>query len=186
MLIWVSQRSQCFKIRVAQHWGGRGHITVRAKVWGVNRKNFLENSREAVSVSTDVITTKILSPLILTTPENTITYHNALCLSPRILHKHCLQFLLGVKMAPRETENNAYPKCWSDRKRALWYVMVFSGVVNCNVWDQEIHTKKRESGLNLYYATLIFSILTLVISECSCDNLKNGFNTPEAFLFFLL
>ena len=24
---------------------------------------------------------------------------------PKILHKHCLQFLLGVKMTPRETEN---------------------------------------------------------------------------------
>ena len=31
----------------------------------------------------------------LTTPENTITYHNAPCLSPQILHKHCFQFLLG-------------------------------------------------------------------------------------------
>ena len=31
----------------------------------------------------------------LTTPENTITYHNALCLSPQNLHKHCFQFLLG-------------------------------------------------------------------------------------------
>ena len=31
----------------------------------------------------------------LTTPENTITYHNALSLSPKILHKHCFQFLLG-------------------------------------------------------------------------------------------
>ena len=49
---------------------------------------------------------------------------------PKILHKHCLQFLLGVKMAPRETENNAYAKFWDDRQRALWYVMVFSGVVN--------------------------------------------------------
>ena len=29
----------------------------------------------------------------------------------KILHEHCLQFLLGVKMAPRETENNAYAKC---------------------------------------------------------------------------
>ena len=29
---------------------------------------------------------------------------------PKILHKHCFQFLLGVKMAPRETENNAYAK----------------------------------------------------------------------------
>ena len=32
-------------------------------------------------------------------------------------------------MAPRETENNAYAKFWSDKQRALWYVMVFSVVV---------------------------------------------------------
>ena len=49
---------------------------------------------------------------------------------PKILHKHCLQFLLEVKMAPRETENNAYAKFWGDNQRALWHVMVFSGVVN--------------------------------------------------------
>ena len=62
----------------------------------------------------------------LTTPENTITYHNALCLLPQIVNKHCLQFLLGVEIAPRETENNAYTKFWGDKKRALWYVMVFA------------------------------------------------------------
>ena len=28
----------------------------------------------------------------------------------KILHKRCLKFLLEVKMAPRETENNAYAK----------------------------------------------------------------------------
>ena len=39
-------------------------------------------------------------------------------------------FLLGVKMVPRETENNAYAKRWGDKQRALWYVMVFSVVVN--------------------------------------------------------
>ena len=44
---------------------------------------------------------------------------------PKILHKHCLHFLLGVKMAPRETENNAYAKFWRDKQRTLWYVMVF-------------------------------------------------------------
>ena len=43
----------------------------------------------------------------------------------KILHKHCFQFLLGVKMARRETENNAYAKFWGDKQRALWYVMVF-------------------------------------------------------------
>ena len=44
---------------------------------------------------------------------------------PKVLHKHCLQFLLGVKMAPRETENNAYAKFWGDKQRTLWYVTVF-------------------------------------------------------------
>ena len=33
-------------------------------------------------------------------------------------------------MAPRETENNAQAKFWGDKERALWYLMVFSGVVN--------------------------------------------------------
>ena len=49
---------------------------------------------------------------------------------PKILHKHCFQCLLGVKMGLRETENNAYAKFWRDKQGALWYVMVFSGVVN--------------------------------------------------------
>ena len=56
--------------------------------------------------------------LYLTTPE--IPKHTIMLFAchPKILHKHCDLFLLGVKMAPRETE------------RVLWYVMVFSGVVN--------------------------------------------------------
>ena len=33
-------------------------------------------------------------------------------------------------MAPRESENNVYAKFWGDEQRALWYVMVFSGVAN--------------------------------------------------------
>ena len=33
-------------------------------------------------------------------------------------------------MASRETENNAYAKFRTDKQRALWYVMVFSGLVN--------------------------------------------------------
>ena len=47
-----------------------------------------------------------------------------------ILHKHCFQFLLGPFEFPRETEYNAYAKFCGDKQRALWYVMVFSGVVN--------------------------------------------------------
>ena len=33
-------------------------------------------------------------------------------------------------MAPKGTENNAYVKFCCEKQRALWYVMVFSGVVN--------------------------------------------------------
>ena len=33
-------------------------------------------------------------------------------------------------MAPRETEINACVEFWGDKRRVLWYVMVFSGVVN--------------------------------------------------------
>ena len=32
-------------------------------------------------------------------------------------------------MAQKETENNAYAKFWGDKRRALWYVVVFSGVI---------------------------------------------------------
>ena len=49
---------------------------------------------------------------------------------PQILLKHCLQFLLGVKMAPRELKTMLMQKVWGGKERALWYVMVFSGVVN--------------------------------------------------------
>ena len=63
---------------------------------------------------------------------------------PKILHKHCLQFLLGVKMALRETEDNAYAKFWGVKQRALWYVMVFSGVVNCKKLFLDCMRTKRE------------------------------------------
>ena len=33
-------------------------------------------------------------------------------------------------MAPRENKNNAYLKFRGDKQRAVWYVMVFSVVVN--------------------------------------------------------
>ena len=45
---------------------------------------------------------------------------------PKILYKHCLQFLLEVKMAPRETENNAYAKFWGDKQKALSFNAIVS------------------------------------------------------------
>ena len=44
----------------------------------------------------------------------------------KILHKPCLNFLLGVKRAPRETENNAYAKFGMTNKEhysMLWYFL---------------------------------------------------------------
>ena len=49
---------------------------------------------------------------------------------PNILHRHCFQFLSGEFNIPRETEENAYAKFRGDKQRALWYVLVFSGVDN--------------------------------------------------------
>ena len=57
---------------------------------------------------------------------------------PKILHKRCLLFLLGVQMTPRETEINAYAEFWGDKRRVLWYVMVFSGVVNKEKWPESL------------------------------------------------
>ena len=42
---------------------------------------------------------------------------------PKILHKHCFYFLLGLTMIPRETGNNAYAKFWVDKQRVLWYFL---------------------------------------------------------------
>ena len=42
---------------------------------------------------------------------------------PQILYTHCFQFLLGVKMCPKETENNAYANFWGDKQEhygMLW------------------------------------------------------------------
>ena len=52
---------------------------------------------------------------------------------PKVLHKHCLQFFLGVKMAPRETENNTNVKFGGYKQRALWYVVVFLKCGHVNV-----------------------------------------------------
>ena len=42
---------------------------------------------------------------------------------PKILHKHCLQFRLGVKMAPRETKKKSLRKIfgWETKSIMMWY-----------------------------------------------------------------
>ena len=47
----------------------------------------------------------------------------------KIVHEHCLQFLWGVKMASRETKNNAYAKVGVTNKEhfgMLWYFLEWS------------------------------------------------------------
>ena len=44
-------------------------------------------------------------------------------------------------MAPREAEGNAYATFWGDKQRALWYNMVFSGVVNSTFYRYASHIK---------------------------------------------
>ena len=42
---------------------------------------------------------------------------------PKILYKHCLYFLLGLTMIPKETGNNVFAKFWMDKQRVLWYYL---------------------------------------------------------------
>ena len=88
---------------------------------------------------------------------------------PKILHKYWLQFLLGVKTAPRQTENNAYTKFWGDKQRALWYIMVFSGAVNCNqepkVPCMQQVSKNEQSNNKLYSSLVSVGSGTLKVSS---------------------
>ena len=81
---------------------------------------------------------------------------------PKILRKHCLQFLLGVKLAPRETENIAYAKFWGDKQRSLWYVMIFSGVVN--IGAEKLHSKTEIATELILHHTLH---LIIDVETCS-------------------
>ena len=55
-------------------------------------------------------------------------YHNTLCLSRHILHKHCFQFLLGHLMVSRENKNNGYAKFGGTNKE--YYGIFRSGLLD--------------------------------------------------------
>ena len=55
---------------------------------------------------------------------------------PQILCMHYFQFLLGPFSLPKK-KDNSYAKFWGDKQRALWNVMVFSGVVNSQVYRKQ-------------------------------------------------
>ena len=59
----------------------------------------------------------------LASTKNTIIFF--VC-PPKILHKHCLYFLLGLTMISKETGNNVYAKFWVDKQS----IMVFFVLAN--------------------------------------------------------
>ena len=67
----------------------------------------------------------------LTTSENTVTYHNSLCLSPQTLHKHCFQFLLGPVLTPKRNWGRCLRKSlgWQTKSsiRMVCYGIFWSG-----------------------------------------------------------
>ena len=59
-------------------------------------------------------------------------------------------------MVPRETENNAYAKFLGDKQGVLWYVMVFSGVVNSAARTYFTHIWEYPPGFSVICALLIW------------------------------
>ena len=63
----------------------------------------------------------------LTTPENTLTYHNALFF---VTPKFCMRIVFGFSWKLKWPLEKLR-KIWGDKQRALWYVMLFfTGVVS--------------------------------------------------------
>ena len=54
-------------------------------------------------------------------------YHNTVCLSPQILHKHCFRFLMVPLQFPIGTGNNAYAKFGGTMKE--YYGIFRSGLL---------------------------------------------------------
>ena len=84
-------------------------------------------------------------------------YHNTLCLFTKILHKHCLYFLLRLTMIPKQTGNSIYAKFWMNKQRVLWYFLYW---------------------LIVKLFTIIFFVLGCTpwsrSSKCSCRHQNNG------------
>ena len=59
----------------------------------------------------------------LTTPENTLTYHNALFF---VTPKFCMRIVFGFSWKLKWPQEKLRKKFWGDKQRALWYVMLFS------------------------------------------------------------
>ena len=111
---------------------------------------------------------------------------------PKILHKQCLYFLLGLTMISKETGNNVYAKFWMDKQRVLWYFLsvanwghhLYHSKVDGGVsHDRQIHTQTRKSpranGLSCFSEKTRKSD-HLQMLEQRQHLLLNYFKTPRA------
>ena len=116
--LWIWILSSCVQLDIsrvstAHSWD----IKLILHVWACNilyLSCVLTEIIHAVIVQSFIIISPRYTSCFFSRTANTIghfgKYHNTLCLSPQILHKHCFQFLLGITMARRENKNNAYAK----------------------------------------------------------------------------
>ena len=76
--------------------------------------------------------------------------HNTACLPPKILHKHCLQFLLGPLLYPGETKNKGYAKFWGADK--VYYGRCANGeferALSLNPLSPNIHIQILQTDLH--------------------------------------
>ena len=100
-------------------------------------------------------------------------YHNTLCLSPQILHKHCFQFLLGMTKAPRENKNNAYAKFGGTNKE--YYGIFRSGLLALLLQASSQRTLGRFSPLR-------FVCLSQQRTGTTQDSLGNRLPWPQKYL----
>ena len=133
----------------------------------------------------------------VTSQETTLKFMNDI--GPFIcvlsLAAHCSKIALRItleKTAPRETENNDYAKFGGDKQKALWYVMVFSGVVNCILCSKYINL---QTGQPICTASLPYTKnpitihlsapLSLVSESCPCVIHSGGTREGVRFPLFL-
>ena len=54
-------------------------------------------------------------------------YHNTLC-PPKILHKHCFHFLLGLLWVPRKNKNNTLDKNLGGQTKSIMVFLILANI----------------------------------------------------------
>ena len=110
-------------------------------------------------------------------------YHNTLCLSTKISHKYCFQFLFGLSMVPRDNKNNAYAKFGETNKE--YYGIFQNGLLLCTL--QVVFTLRHSchvGGLKQQISNqlLLFVHQQLYIAALLSVSLDIGCKPPTSFV----